>query len=1231
MKTSLRVVLTLVGLVCLLYGQSNETVAENNNVGTTAWQLVSPALNREIEGYASLTSVNAGGSISFFVSTTAPSYTIDVYRLGWYGGAGGRQMISTVTSPGLHQITPVADSFGRFECNWTNPYVLSIPANWVSGIYLAKLTASTGPQSYIQFVVREDSRASAFLFQHSVTTDQAYNNWPGPSAAGKSLYGFNSAGGVAAVKVSFNRPYFIDSDPHNNTQVGTGFLLRWEVMMLRWMEKNGYDVTYCTNIDNHENASLLLTHKAFLSVGHDEYWSWEMRANVEAARDKGVSLGFFSANVCYWQIRLETSPISGVADRTIVAYKETAEAGLYGQTVTNDPTTNPCLITTNWRFNSCKPSEQAFVGVEYLEGGVGCPSTGTCTDMVIADPTSWALAGTGLAAGSHIPSILGYEVDGMLTNVSPSGTQVIAKSPIPVLNVDAQNHPFSEMVTYTVSSGATVVAVGTFQWTWALDDWGAPAQRPSMLSAAAQKITQNILQRFAGTTTATGPPVSDTFNTPTLNTSLWNFVNPQGDGSYSMTGTQLKLNVPGGSNHDPAFGGVNNSVRVLQPIGNVDFTVTAKFDSIPNQKYQFQGIVVDQGPGNYVFFQFGSTGTVLIVNSATIVNSVETAQQSATIAPGGSSLWLRVQRNGNNWTESWSADGSTFSTVGTFAQALTATDIGLWAGNYNPTASSSPAFSALVESFVNGAAATAPNLTITKSHSGNFTPGQTGATYTLTVTNSGNASSSGTVTVTDTVPSGLTAASIAGAGWTCTQPAGPCTRGDALAAGSSYPAVTLTVNVASNAPGTVTNNAAVSGGGNASTNTASDPTTITSSAGGPVSDDFNTSTLNTSLWSFVNPVGDGSFSLTGTQLKLNVPAAANHVPGLNGTDTSVRMLQPIGNVDFTVTAKFDSIPTQGYTFEGILVHQDSSNYLLFQFGSTGSQLIVNSAIIVNTVETSQQSANLAPGASSLWLRVQRSGNNWTESWSADGNTFSTVGTFTQALTTTDVGVWAGNYNGVTSSSPAYAALIDSFVTGAAPAGGPPVGDAFNTSTLNTSLWSFLNPVGDGSYSMTGSQVKLSFPGGPNHDPAFGGADNAVRIVQAIGNVDFTVTAKFDSIPTQKYQFEGIVVDQNASNYVFFQFGSTGSALIVNSAVVVNGAETAQQSATLSPGVTSLWLRVQRSGSSWTEAWSQDGTTFTTVATFTQALTATDIGLWAGNYNPTVNTAPAFSALVDSFN
>ena len=127
----------------------------------------------------------------------------------------------------------------------------------------------------------------------------------------------------------------------------------------------------------------------------------------------------------------------------------------------------------------------------------------------------------------------------------------------------------------------------------------------------------------------------------------------------------------------------------------------------------------------------------------------------------------------------------------------------------------------------------APDLTVTKTHAGNFTQGQTGATYTITVTNGGPGRRAATVTVTDTLPAGLTATAISGTGWTCTLGTLTCTRSDALAASASYPAVTLTVNVASNAPASVTNTASVAGGGeiNTANDSASDPTTITPVAG----------------------------------------------------------------------------------------------------------------------------------------------------------------------------------------------------------------------------------------------------------------------------------------------------------------------------------------------------------------------------------------------------------------
>ena len=350
---------------------ANETQTENANPGTTAWQLTNATITRQIDGYASLTSVNVGGSISFFVSTGDSSYTMDFYRIGWYGGAGGRELLGPITLPGKVQPTPSPDAYGDFECNWATSYALTVPTNWVSGVYLVKLTGTTsGAQAYIQFVVREDSRNSVYLFQRSITTDQAYNDWPGKAAGGLSLYN-------GAVKVSFNRPYGID-ESYNPLEYGAGVFLRGDQHGAVTIEEmNGYDVTYVTDIDVHENPNLLLSHKAFLSVAHDEYWSWQMRQNVDTALAAGVGLGFFGGNESYWQIRLEPSTVNGAPDRTQVAYKSLS-----------DPTTNPCLMTILWRENTCMSSEQALSGVESTAWDVGA-------DMVIVDTSNSSLAAAG--------------------------------------------------------------------------------------------------------------------------------------------------------------------------------------------------------------------------------------------------------------------------------------------------------------------------------------------------------------------------------------------------------------------------------------------------------------------------------------------------------------------------------------------------------------------------------------------------------------------------------------------------------------------------------------------------------------------------------------------------------------------------------------------------------------------------------------------------------------------
>ena len=326
-----------------------------------------------------------------------------------------------------------------------------------------------------------------------------------------------------------------------------------------------------------------------------------------------------------------------------------------------------------------------------------------------ASPYSFTVSG--LAAGTHTLTATYNGDTRSLSSTSNTITiQVTGNSQTitfgPLKNVTLGVAPFT--ISATASSGlpvsfasttsavctvagniVTVIGTGTCSIT--------ASQPGNATYAAAPPVTQS----FTVTSAVAPGPTSDNFNEKTLNTSLWTFVNPVGDGSYSLNGTHLLLVVPGGSNHDPAFGGVDNTARVLQPVGSADFAVQARFDSIPDTQYQFQGIVVEQDAANFLRFQVGSTGSALVVNASTILGGIETVRTGGPVSVNGkpSSLWLRVRKSGDTWTQAWSQDGSHWQVVGSFKQALTLADIGPFAGNYNDLPSVAPTFTAAVNYF----------------------------------------------------------------------------------------------------------------------------------------------------------------------------------------------------------------------------------------------------------------------------------------------------------------------------------------------------------------------------------------------------------------------------------------------------------------------------------------------------------------------------------------------------
>lgn len=482
----------------------NAIYLENQNSGTTNWKLVNRG-NGEIAGYASATSVNKGGTLDIKVSLAqAGQFTIDVYRLGYYGGKGGRLIFSSGLLNGITQPACTKDTTTNLvECNWTTSYVLQVGSNWTSGIYIAKLTDQrTSKEAHVWFVVRDDGSTADILFQSAVSTVLAYS-----PTGGSSLYPFNSVNGQRALKVSFDRPYW-QSYSQSSQEFDTP--LRVEYNMVRWLESQAYNVTYVTNIDTHTNQQLLLNHKVFLSVGHDEYWSPQMRDRVETARNAGVNLAFFSANTCYWRVRFESSTLAAgqiSPNRIMACYKGDWSLDPVVQQQGSSAATNKYRSVQNNR------PENSLLGVMYIgyttsgyisDGAGNYSNYGGFNFVVGSNSSDSYYAYTNVQPGDSLPLLVGSEWDAVINNGStPPGLVVLSQSPVTTDGLPNEfeppgepglpantNYNFANAVRYTASSGAKVFATGSIQWVWGLDSDGV---NPAREDRRARQIAVNVL------------------------------------------------------------------------------------------------------------------------------------------------------------------------------------------------------------------------------------------------------------------------------------------------------------------------------------------------------------------------------------------------------------------------------------------------------------------------------------------------------------------------------------------------------------------------------------------------------------------------------------------------------------------------------------------------------------------------------------------------------------------
>ncbi|HET9739730.1 MAG TPA: DUF4082 domain-containing protein [Solirubrobacteraceae bacterium] len=527
---------------------TNPVACENTKAGNPAseWD-VSGSGSASIQGFATDISVDQGGTVSFKVDTPATAYRIDIYRMGYYAGMGARKVATVRPTVLLPQNQPncvTTATTGLIDCgNWAVSALWIVPNDVVSGIYLAKLVREDGTagSSHIPFIVRDDDGRSDLLFQTSDTTWQAYNEY-----GGNSLYTGSPAG--RAYKVSYNRPF---------TTRGTApedWVFNAEYPMVRWLERNGYNVSYTTGVDSDRLGGELLEHRALLSVGHDEYWSGGQRANWEAARAAGVHMAFLSGNEVFWKTRWENN------FRTLVSYKEThANAKI-------DP--QPGVWTGTWRDPRFSPPADGGRPENALTGQLFTVNDGATTAIRVpaADGKMRLWRNTTIAtqaAGTTatLPTgTLGYEWDEDIDNGHrPAGSFRMSTTTVtgaPVLtdygSTFGSGTATHNLTLYKAPSGARVFGAGTVQWAWGLDsnhDRGSAAADVRMQQATANLLADMGSQPDTLQTGLTAPtPTSDaTAPTSTITSPANNgSVQPGSQVTISGTASEAGGGVVGG-------------------------------------------------------------------------------------------------------------------------------------------------------------------------------------------------------------------------------------------------------------------------------------------------------------------------------------------------------------------------------------------------------------------------------------------------------------------------------------------------------------------------------------------------------------------------------------------------------------------------------------------------------------------------------------------------------------
>jgi hypothetical protein len=407
----------------------------------------------------------------------AGPFRLDIFRLGFYQGLGARKVLSLGPFEGRSQSEPKIGPMGLASCDWPSFHGLTIPQDWLSGVYLGKLVRlPEGPESYLIFIVR-DRRKADFNFQCSTNTWAAYNRWPEKNSAYDKDGNFWYWGPGTAV--GWERPFgFPGSEvPLPPQSLGSGEFLLWEFPLAYWMEGQGYDLTYSSNLDTHLDAEGLLRTRAFLSVGHDEYWSRPMLANLKAAQGRGLHASFLSGNALYGIV--EYGP----------GFQDFTRTGIFGPKEDATMAVWPALA----EFRQWGPDSSELMGVRSAAPIVGL-GPWTC-----AKPVHWLFEGTGMKEGDAIPGLVGWEF-----HAKPwphPGLEVVAEGPV----AEGDGRGQFQSVVFQAAGGGTVFNASTIWWAQALASppgHALPAVyngTPTGLQGPderVQKMTRNLFRKF---------------------------------------------------------------------------------------------------------------------------------------------------------------------------------------------------------------------------------------------------------------------------------------------------------------------------------------------------------------------------------------------------------------------------------------------------------------------------------------------------------------------------------------------------------------------------------------------------------------------------------------------------------------------------------------------------------------------------------------------------------------